>query len=222
MTIIESISYDGLLQFAGAIILAVVAIWGQSFREYLKRAKIKVVFDIQDRSCFHKTALSYTHGSVAQQVDVYWANLSIENYGKIAANNVEVFLESYSQNGNKRNIMINLDWSFINKPYLLQLPPMSTRQCCLGHIEERIEGQENLLEKDKFSFANVFKFTTTFSPHHGATTVGAGVYEAVLSVTAANCRPVRAILDIAINRTWRENELDMIQDGFSITVRKVS
>ncbi len=218
------------LVFVAIIVLAIVAVFQDKIRAWLRRPKLNLSFRLSPPDCHKVTLASYNpQGQVADRADSYYFRVRIKNQGNQPAERVEVFASELfkedSDGGFKKLdtfLPLNLVWTNMRQTFFDIILPGMERQCDLGHILEpnkrmrfKMENNPELgISKDK----TVFAFELEPKPFTLSHIVPAGKYRLVLLLAAANARPVKKTLELNLTGNWHDDEGKMLNQEIDIRI----
>lgn len=223
----EELTALGTLSLAiVTLILALVALFGEKFWEYVTRPKLSITFNLRPPDC-HKTAFG-------DGAPVYFLRVLVSNEGKRPAREVEVFLkdlrciEAFGATpvDRERFLPLNLRWShytdpaarFGPYPWLLpSIAPGLPKHCDLAHIIHPRYRQGRPLEDDPSLKVPPQKTTLSLElivkPHTLSHLWPPGTYELKLVAGASNAEPKEYSRKLTITGKWFDDEEEMLTKG---------
>ena len=231
---------------AGTIVMAVVAviaIFQDKIRAWLLRPILKVSISVAPPDS-HKTKYHFTteqwitSGSspvysetgkieISRETDAYYFRLRIENSGNHKAESVEVFATELSRRQADGLFKVvdsflpmNLAWSHVHWIFFPAISPDTYKHCDLAHI---INPQmRSAIQLEDSTWPNIspektiLSFDTIVKPYTKNFLVPPGTYRLVISVAAANSKPVNKTLEITLTGDWYDDEQKMLGEGIGI------
>jgi hypothetical protein len=208
----------------GTIVLAIVAIFGNTVSRLLRRPILVVAVNLNPPHC-HKTFLSTDTGEFV--ADCYYFRALIENAGKTAARNVEVFAEELLRktiSGEYKTVSsfipMQLIWSNIGTMLYPALHPDAERHCDIFHIVDpsrRTTELANTMENADREDIPPDKAILSFDTRAKANTKGhlqpPGDYHLKIVVTSENTKAVEKILKIETTGDWINDEGRMLREA---------
>jgi hypothetical protein len=181
---------------------------------------------------------NYTPNSVTENNKVslenavaYYFRLRIENTGNQTAQSVEVFASKLSrQQADGKTykqfdsfLPMNLRWSHSGDMVFPAIAPGTYKHCDLAHIIEpnkrkRIPLEDNLWPTLASSGQPVLSFDTVMQPYTKNHLVPTGKYQLVITIAAANAKPIEKTLEINLKDKWYDEEPLMLSEGIGINI----
>ncbi len=213
----------------GTILLALVALFGNAISRWLRRPKLEVEVNPNPPHC-HKTFLSTDTGEVV--ADCYYFRVLIENRGKTAARNVEVFAEELlrkTKGGEYKTVSsfipMQLIWSNIGQMLYPALHPDAKRHCDVFHIVDpsgRATQLANSMENADREDIPRDKAILSFDTRAKANTKGhlqpPGDYHLKIVVTSENTKALQKTLRIETTGDWIDDEGRMLSEAVGFRV----
>ena len=208
------------LLFAATMILAVVALFQDMFRQWLMRPKLDIAFNLRRPDC-----------QMFPTPEENFFSVRVKNSGRTTAERVEVVVSQLLVRRDDDSLELvdyylpkNLIWSDDQDIYTHITPEME-KLCRLGTIvspHERSERWSVALEVDprKDVPADKTVFDLGFEPnpklwttYHG---LCPGSYQLVLLIAAIDCPPVKRTLQLDLSGSWSSDESEMFTEGIDI------
>ncbi len=224
---IQVMAIGTLVVAAGTIVLAVVAIFGNSISRWLRRPKLKVKVDPNPPHC-HKTYL--TRRDTGEFIgDCYYFRILIENNGKTSAKEVEVYakeLLKQKKDGTYKAVSsfmpMNLVWSHVGCMLFPAIHRGSGKHCDVFHILDPSKRSSAPMEQDDRDDipANkaILSFDTIVQAHTKGHLQPPGVYRLEVVVAAENSKAFSKTLFIETSGEWMDDEERMLSDGVGFGV----
>jgi hypothetical protein len=220
---------------ASATLLAVlVALFKDEILRWWRRPALTVSIALQPPDC-HKTKLDYTVQRTAltfSSADCYYLRLWVGNVGKTRAERVQVFaakLFRRSADGTFKQVEsflpMNLRWSHgqqgLRGPEIFAdgISPEMGKHCDLGRVIDPAH-HENLGEvlPNAIAGQSILALDLEVAPNTKSHLVPPGVYQLHLRVAAANCAPIKRVLELTITGKWFADQTQMFSDGLGVRV----
>jgi hypothetical protein len=206
--------------------VAIVAIWQDRIRAWLKRPKLAVFANTAPPDCdlTHFNA-EYGH-QIVMIARCYYFRLRIQNNGERLAEKVEVYVERVEKRQVDNTFCIvgnfppmNLRWAHVGGA-TRDLGPGMEKFCDFGYIVDPKALREHPeyfaleVKRRDLEDQNAVVFTTDLEvkPNHGGHVIGPGTYRFFLAVGAANVKPTRRCLEMFFSGSWFD-ESRMYSDG---------
>lgn len=223
----EELTAVGTLSLAiVTLILALVALFGEKFWEWVTRPKLRIAFNLRPPNC-HKTAFG-------DGAPVYFLRVLVSNEGKRPAKDVEVFLKDLRcietfgaiPTVRERFLPLNLRWSHYTDPaagflpYPWLLPSISQglpKHCDLAHIIHPRYRQSRPLADDPSlkvpSQNTMLHLELIVKPHTLSHLWPPGTYELKLVAGASNAKPKEYSIRLTLTGEWFDDEERMLTTG---------
>jgi hypothetical protein len=151
----------------GAILVAVLAIWGDTLRNRLVGPRLRLSVQLEPPFCQRMPNGTYFR-------------ITVENKSPVAAQDVEVWVTELRRGGEPNSfriglISIPLRWTHTQESVAASINPNFGRYCDFGVLV------------DQSPQTPVLRLQTIPKPADGTTDLGSGAYNVRLAVTAANC-----------------------------------
>ena len=216
----------------GSVLVALfLALYGDWLRRLILHPKLQLKAKVSrpdaDKTQLVQQGIAPITGTPVQRklTDVYYFRLAIKNIGNIAAENVQVFLESVDRQEDDRYVRaqrfspMNLRWTHgngqVTRPLLL--PDMPPVYCDMAHIcdpkNRTVTGEDlpNVLPGDA-----VLGLDLEVKPFSNGHLLEPGTYIFTLKLAASNCSPRTYRLEVVFPGTWSDDEERMFSIGFKM------
>lgn len=154
----------------------------------------------------------------------HYYRLWVENNGKTAANEVQVFvsrLERRIADGSFERapafLPTNLLWAYDGEPYARRILPEMGKHCDIGHVvgpSQRVAANEDLPNLPPGQ--SVLSLALEVKALHRPDLLSPGTYRLHLQIAAENCRPIKRTLEITHTGNWFADLKKMLSDGTSM------
>jgi hypothetical protein len=227
---INNIDWPIWLTAFGTIALAIVAIFQDIIRAWIKRPILNIEIKVKPPDC-HKTYLfkpfpGTGEGRVSDYyADCYYFRLRIINSGNCRAENVEVFASELTKklaDGTFERVNsflpMNLLWAHIGTPFF-NISHGMEKHCDLAHIVDPrkrhlFNGEENPLSN--IGLKTFLSLDTIVKPNTMSHLIEPGIYRMKLIVGSSNTNPKERVFEINHTGEWIEDENRMLQDGIAV------
>ena len=224
-------------------IVAIIAIFQDKIRAWLLRPKLQISILVASPDC-HKTKYhfstekQFTSGSAAPipatghmevflETEAYYFRLRVANSGNQKAESVEVFATELSRrlaDGTFKVVdsflPMNLVWSHVHWIFFPAISPGTYKHCDLAHVINPQMREHVPLEDDKWPNVSpeetILSFDTIVKPYTKNYLVCPGTYRLVLTVAAANSKPISKTFEITLTGNWYDDEQRMLGEGIGI------
>ncbi len=207
---------------AGTLILAAVAVFQQTIRNWFYKPKLKVSIKTEPPDC-HAVPLTRTDDGTFL-ADAVYLRIWVENEGNDTAKNVEVFAKELRRKraeGKWERVSafpsMNLKWSHVGLFFFPIIAPDMGKHCDIGHIVD--PARRTLLPNEVAPKLNLesdqtsLTFDLISAPNHKGHIIGPGEYELDILVAAENAKPRKETLAIRLTGKWYADETKMLRDG---------
>jgi len=216
------------------LILAVVALFKDSFWQFILKPIIDVKFDLSSPDCFKSELHKLEKEKTIDTMNIFKYRLRIINKGKRPAKNVEIIIQDIMKKKGTNFYRIdsflsdNLDWGSSStktneeaKIYYGFIFPNTFKHCELGHIldpEKRhlISSENNpklpIKEKDE----TIFSFNVATRYNNLYYLVAPGTYRVKVLVAGENFKLVKKEYELEVTGKWFEDEGRMLTDGVKV------
>lgn len=176
-----------------------------------------------------ETQLFYMYGWA------YYFRMRVINKGRIAANSVEVFinsLEKLNDSGiyEKQNFLpMNLAWSFGRQIdphekrliYFPSISPKMGKYCDIGHIYHPAHREQYHTRLPSVDAVDTdFRLDLAITTKSGFHVLSKGMYRIKFVVGATNAKPKQKTLQINLSGNWFDDEENMLKTGINIEIIK--
>lgn len=222
------------------LLLALVALFKDSFLQFISKPNIDIEFELRPPDCFRSQIIHTEQKQIEKNVMridrivfyMFYYRLRIINNGKSPAKNVEITIRDVRKKKGDSFDRIdfplddNLDWfssSLIRgKPsimYYTFIFPNTFKHCELGHIIDpskrhlvSFENKPKLPNKDE----TIFSFNVITKYHSLYHLVEPGTYRVKVLVAGENFRSLEKEYELEVTGKWFENEERMLSDGLKL------
>ncbi len=220
---------------ASATFLAVlVALFKDEILRRWRKPKLTISIALRSPDC-HKTTLDYTVQRTALiygSAECYYLRLWIGNTGQTRAEQVQVFaakLFRRNADGSFKQVEsflpMNLRWSQGQQgsraPEIFAdgISPQMGKHCDLGRVVDP-EHHANLGEvlPNVDAGNSILALDLEIIPNTKSHLIPPGVYQLHLRVAAANCAPIKKVIELTITGKWLADQNQMFSDGLGIAV----
>jgi hypothetical protein len=227
----------------GTAVLAFVAIFQDKIRGCLMHPILKVSIQPESPDC-HKTFIRsnyilknkkilYTHRirNIELDANAYYFRIRVTNVGNQKAENVEVFANQLSErmeDGTYKSVgtffPMNLNWTHIGGLFFPTISPHIYKHCDLFHVVDpktrgQLEAEDKKWEKIPPT-KTILSFDTIVRPNTLGHLVKPGSYKLVLTIAAANAKPITKSIEITLTGDWFETEEEMFTKGVLLSELK--
>ena len=211
----------------GTIILAFVAVFQQSIRNFIYKPILSVSIKTEPPDC---VAVPYTKQDGSFIANTVYLRIWVENTGKATAKNVEVYAKSLKRQraDNTWEIVkgfppMNLVWANYRSIYFPTISPGMGKHCDIGHItdpEKRHVLNEDSPKLKLTTQQASFAFDLMTLPNHRGHIIGPGDYLLEIMIASENSKPVSKEIKINITGLWSTEEEIMLRDGIGLQITK--
>jgi hypothetical protein len=212
---------------AGTLVVAAVAVFQETIRDWFYRPKFRVSIKTEPPDCI---AVPFNKPDGTIIANSVYLRLWIDNFGNATAKNAEVYAKELRRrraDGEWERVdafpPTNLTWSNVRLMYFPIIAPKMGKHCDLAHIAD--PAQRHLLREDAPKLGLTVQqtsmaFDLTAVPNHRGHIVGPGKYRLSILVAAENARPIERTVAISLRGSWYADEAQMLRDGVGVTVEE--
>ena len=214
---------------AGATILvAIVAIFQDQIRAWLRRPRLRAFIKTEPPDCVW-VPFTDQNGKIVS--DCLYLCLRIENSGKVTAKRAEVYAQRLRRKRPDGTWEIeqmvppmNLVWSHRqpDETHIESIAPDSFRHCALGHIVDPAKRNVMPGKESPGLGLNTQQTNLVFDlmaqPNHKGHIVGPGEYRLDIVIAADNAPTVKQCVNVTLTGKWYASGSRMLRDGVGVTV----
>lgn len=218
----------------------IVALFGEAIRAWFRRPRLRILPtesgppDLVKIPTKRENQLLVPQKSgpphlvktTTAEADTYYLRVRVKNFGKVRAENVEVFAARLfrQSDGNFQEVPdflpMTLKWAH-RGPVLPDLSPESYRYCSVTGIfdpEKRsmFPAQEDQRWSQDLREKTLLSFSVRAQTNDKGYLQPPGIYHLELELTAANARSRSAKLEIMLSGDWYDDEQEMFSKGVTI------
>jgi hypothetical protein len=205
-----------------AVAATVILFFYERIKRWINRPVLDIGINFSPPDC-NKTLASKDNKTIT----AYWFRLFVRNSGRSPAEDIEVTInEVFRRVGDKWNIYSeflpsSLVWTHLNKPFLPYLLPGTSKNLDLGYILDPkmryAYPDENKLSSSDSMSEILFNVILSIKPYLPYNILSPGEYKLILTIGAKNAEPMRQSIKIALQKEWKDDESDMLNNSISIS-----
>ena len=216
------------------LFLAFVALFKDSFWQFILKPIIDVKFDLSSSDCYQNELQQVKKGEAIDTINFFKYRLRIINKGTRPATNVEVIIQDIIKKKGRNFYRIdsflsdNLNWNSFSlgpnteaKIYYDFIFPNTFKHCELGHIldpkKRHLIPSENILKLPiQVNDETIFSFNVARRYNNLFYLVAPGTYRVKVLVAGENFKSIKKEYELEITGKWFEDEGRMLNYGAKV------